>query len=49
MDALNLFGISIAFVIGCMLGASLMYFGGLIIDRLIDSQTAEGITEREEA
>ena len=33
MDALTLFGHIIAFIYGVAIGAAIMYFGGLIIDR----------------
>lgn len=33
MEALNLFGKILYFLIGAFTGACIMYFGGLIIDR----------------
>ena len=36
MVALEFFGVVIYFVIGAIVGASIMYFGGLIIDRRND-------------
>lgn len=33
MGALEFFGFGIAFTIGVVIGAAIMYFGGLIIDR----------------
>lgn len=45
MEALNFFGICIAFVVGCIFGLTLMYVGGLIIDRWVDSLTPDEILE----
>lgn len=45
MDTLNFFGIAIAFVLGIMTGACILYFGGLLIDRFIDTRSAEEISE----
>lgn len=45
MDTLNLFGLAIAFVLGVMTGACILYFGGLMIDRFIDTRSAEEIAE----
>lgn len=38
MDALTLIGHGIALTIGFIIGACVMYFGGLIIDNNIDRQ-----------
>ena len=45
MEALNFFGICIAFVVGCIFGLTFMYVGGLIIDRWVDSLTPDEIEE----
>lgn len=45
MDTLNFFGFAIAFVVGIMTGASLLYFGDLLIERFVDSRSAEEIDE----
>lgn len=45
MEALNFFGICIAFVCGCIFGLTLMYVGGLIIDRWVESRSPEEIAE----
>lgn len=37
MDALTFFGHCIYFLIGAFIGTSVMYFGGLIIDRRSDN------------
>lgn len=39
METLNLFGIAIAFTIGICIGAAIMYFGGLIIDKMIERRS----------
>ena len=36
MDALTLIGHGIFFAIGAIIGASVMYFGGLLIERRLD-------------
>ena len=36
MGALEFLGFGIAFTIGAIIGASIMYFGGLIIERRLD-------------
>ena len=36
MDALTLLGHGIFFTIGVIIGASIMYFGGLFIERRLD-------------
>lgn len=41
MEALNLFGMALAATIGAMTGAAVMYFSGLIIDRIYDKKEEE--------
>lgn len=38
MDALTFFGHIIAFICGAAIGAAIMYFGGLIIDRQTEEE-----------
>lgn len=51
MDTLNFIGMALAFVLGIMLGITIMYVSGLIIEKWADSLSPEEIEEiiREEA
>lgn len=45
MDTLNFIGMALAFVLGIMLGITIMYVSSLIIEKWADSLTPEEMLE----